>query len=121
MLIKPSEHSQHRRKSLHPFRLPPTYHPPQRRILLFFLFVRAASRRRDFRLECSWLDDSTGLDWSRLPFVDVLVMALELVLACEAIAAAVLAPRLGARKTLFVRAGAMGGLAVASRGHQSFW
>lgn len=41
-------------------------------------------------------------------------MALELVLACEAIAAAVLAPRLGARKTLFVRAGAMGGLAVAS-------
>lgn len=40
-------------------------------------------------------------------------MALELVLACEAIAAAVLAPRLGARKLLFVRAGAMVGLVVA--------
>ncbi len=79
--------------------------PQQQPILLFFLLASAASKPRDLRLECSWLDDSTGLDWSRLPFMDVFVVALELVLAREAIAAAVLAPKHRARVLEFLRAG----------------
>lgn len=45
--------------------------------------------------------------------MDVLVVALELVLACEAVSAAVLAPEHGAWKLLLFRVGAMLGLVVA--------
>ena len=66
----------------------------------------------DSRLECSWLDDSTSLGWFKLPFVDVLVMALELVLARKAVVAAVLTPEHGAWKLLFVRIDAVFGFVV---------
>ena len=80
---------------------------------LLFLLAGPALKTRDLRSECSWLDDSIGLGWSRLPFVDVPVVALELVLARKAIVAAVLAPEHGARILLFVRIDAMFGFVVA--------
>ena len=80
---------------------------------LFFLLAGAASSTRDFRSESSWFEDSTGLGWSRLPFVDVLVVALELVFALKAVVATVLAPEYRAWKSLLVGVGAMLGLVVA--------
>lgn len=76
-------------------------------MLLLILFAGTISKARDSRLECSWLDDSTGLDWSGLPFVDVAVMTLELVLASKAVVAAVLAPEHGAGELLLIRTGAV--------------
>lgn len=81
--------------------------------LLFLLFAGAAFNTRDSRLErsrldCSRLDYSTGFDaGSRLPFVDVLVVALELVLTRKAVVPTVLAPKHGTRILEFLGACAM--------------
>lgn len=94
--------------------LPRSYHSTSSTTAQFLLLAGAAFKPRDFRLECSWLEDSTGLGWSWLSFVNVSVMALELVLARKAVVATVLAPDHGAWESLFVRVGAMLGLGVAS-------
>ena len=91
-----------------------SHYPTSLTTALFLLLAGAAFETRDFRPECSWLEDSTGLGWSRLSFVNVPVMALELVLARKAVVAAVLAPDHGAWELLLVRTGAMLGLVVAS-------
>ena len=97
-----------------PSGLPRSYYSISSTSVLSVLLAGAAFKTRDFRPECSWLEDSTGLGWSRLSFVNIPVMALELVLARKAVVAAVLAPDLGAWKLLLVRIGAMLGLVVAS-------
>lgn len=87
--------------------------PPQQPTLLFFLHTCRAPRDGNLRLERSWLEDSIGFPWSRLPFMDVLVMTLELVLARKAVVATVLAPKDRAWELILVEAGAMLGLVVA--------
>ena len=94
--------------------LPRSYHPTSSTTTLSFLLAGAAFRTRDFGPECSWLEDTTGLGWSWLSFVDVPVMALELVLARKAVVAAVLAPDHRAWELLLVRVGAMLVFVVAS-------
>ena len=97
-----------------PAGLPRSYYPRSSMTALSLLLAGATVKTRDFRPECSWLEDSTGLGWSRLSFVNVPVMALELVLARKAVVAAVLAPDHWAWKLLFVRVGAMLDLIMAS-------
>ena len=97
-----------------PADLPRSYYPTSLTAALFLLLAGAAFKTRGFRPECSWLEDSTGLGWSRLSFVNVPVMARELVLARKAVVAAVLAPDHGAWELLLLRIGAMLGLVVAS-------
>ena len=98
-----------------PAGLPRSYYPTSSTTALSLLLAGAAFETRDCRPECSWLEDSTGLGRSRLSFVNVSVMALELVLARKAVVAAVLAPDHGAWELLLLRIGAMLDLVVASK------
>ena len=66
------------------------------------------------RLKGSWLDDSKAFYRSGLPFVHVLVVALELVLARKAVVATVFTPRDGAWVLFLVGASTMLGLVVTS-------
>ena len=74
---------------------------------LSFLLALAGIKTRESRLERSWLDDATGIDGSRLPLMDVLIMALKFVFARKAVVAAVLAPNHRAWILQLLRVGAM--------------